>query len=447
MNAESKTSVPTGKVLGRVSLFPILLVNFIGTLGYSIILPFLIILVIRFGGDELMYGIMGATYSFFQLIGAPILGNWSDRYGRKKILLLSQAGTFLAWVLFIVALLIPDTELFHMNTSSGSFLLTMPLLILFLARALDGITGGNVSVANAYLADVTSEDDRKQNFGKMAAAANLGFIIGPAMAGVLGATVFGELLPVTAAMLISLAAIFVIAFIMPESKPCVLSGQVDEKRINKVFGQEQKDCYKLAGSEKVSFKSVLRLKHIPFMLLLYFLIFLAFNFFYVAFPIHAIQGLKWSLLKLGFFFSVMGLILVLVEGPILSKISGKYSDGILTVAGSILLAFSFFLFTNENEILIFAGVILFSSGNGIMWPSFLSHLSKVAGQKYQGAVQGFASSAGSLASIIGLIAGGFIYGLLAVKTFLIPGFLFLFIFVLLFLFFVIENGSSFKNDD
>jgi predicted MFS family arabinose efflux permease len=143
----------------------------------------------------------------------------------------------------------------------------------------------------------------------------------------------------------------------------------------------------------------------------------------------------------------MGLILVLVEGPVLSKISGKYSDDILTVAGSILLAFSFFLFTSENEILIFAGVILFSSGNGIMWPSFLSHLSKVAGQKYQGAVQGFASSAGSLASIIGLIAGGFIYGLLAVKTFLIPGFLFLFIFVLLFLFFVIENGSSSKNDD
>ena len=223
MKAENKTHINTGGVLEQVSLFPILLVNFIGTLGYSIILPFLIILVIRFGGDELMYGIMGATYSFFQLIGAPVLGNWSDRYGRKKILLLSQAGTFLAWVLFIIALLIPDTELFSLNTTSGNFLLTMPLLILFLARALDGITGGNVSVANAYLADVTVEDDRKKNFGKMSAAASLGFIIGPALAGVLGATVYGELLPVSAAMLISLAAIFVIAFIMPESNPCVLS--------------------------------------------------------------------------------------------------------------------------------------------------------------------------------------------------------------------------------
>jgi len=442
MISERKSPSQIRGMSERVSLFPILLVNFIGTLGYSIILPFLIILVIRFGGDELMYGIMGATYSFFQLIGAPILGNWSDRYGRKKILLLSQAGTFLAWVLFIIALLIPDTELFSLNTAQGNFLLTMPLLILFLARALDGITGGNVSVANAYLADVTAEDDRKQNFGKMSAAASLGFIIGPALAGVLGATVYGELLPVTAAMLISLAAIFVIAFIMPESKPCVLSKPVDQKRINKVFGQEQKDCYKLKGAEEFSFKNVLRLKNIPYMLLLYFLIFLAFNFFYVAFPIHAIQSLKWSLLKLGLFFSVMGLILVLVEGPVLSKISGKYSDGVLAIAGSILLACSFFLFTNENEIIIFAGVILFSGGNGIMWPSFLSHLSKVAGQKYQGAVQGFASSAGSLASIIGLIAGGFIYGLLAVKTFLIPGFLFLFIFVLLILFFVIENPGE-----
>ncbi|MCH8033769.1 MAG: MFS transporter [Bacteroidetes bacterium] len=447
MNAESKTSIQKGDVPEQVSLFPILLVNFIGTLGYSIILPFLIILVIRFGGDELIYGIMGATYSFFQLIGAPILGNWSDRYGRKKILLLSQVGTLLAWILFIVALIIPDTELFHMNTSSGSLLLTMPLVILFLARALDGITGGNVSVANAYLADVTTEDDRKKNYGKMAAAANLGFIIGPAMAGVLGATVFGELLPVTAAMIISLIAIFVIAFIMPESNPCILSKPVDAKRINKIFGQEHKDCYKLAGAEKVSFKNVLRLKHIPFMLLLYFLIFLAFNFFYVAFPVHAVQSLGWNLLKLGLFFSLMGLILVLVEGFVLGKISGKYSDGTLIIAGSILLGMSFFLFTSENEILIFAAVMLFSGGNGIMWPSFLSQLSKVAGQKYQGAVQGFASSAGSLASIIGLIAGGFIYGLLGVKTFLIPGFLFLLIFVLLFLFLLNENGDLSKIDD
>jgi MFS family permease len=417
----------------RRILFPILLVNFIGTLGYSIILPFLVVLVIGLGGNELIYGVMGATYSFFQLIGAPILGDWSDRYGRKKVLLLSQAGTFLAWVLFIIALLIPNTILAEVNsTIFGAFILTIPLLVLFSARALDGITGGNVSVANAYLADISTNDNRKSNFGKMSASANLGFIIGPAMAGILGGTILAELLPVIVAMFISLVAIFVIAFWMPESKPYASHDAVNEQKIKKVLGQEHKECYQIEGSKKVSFKKILHLPDIPVFLLLYFTIFLAFNFFYVAFPVHAVQYLQWNLFRLGIFFSVLSFIMVIVQGPVLSKISNKFSDAVLTIAGSLLLSVSFFLFTSSSEYLIYAAVIFFSAGNGIMWPSFLSLLSKVAGQRYQGAVQGFASSAGSLASIIGLISGGVIYSILGINIFIIPGILLLIIFLMCF---------------
>lgn len=431
----------------RVILFPILLVNFIGTLGYSIILPFLIILVIKFGGNELMYGTIGATYSFFQLIGAPILGRWSDKFGRKKILLLSQAGTFLAWVLFIIALRIPITTLARVDSSIlGNFQLTIPLLVLFMARALDGITGGNVSVANAYLADVTTDKDRKRNFGKMAASGNLGFIIGPALAGVLGATILHEQLPVLTAMLISLAAIFVIAFLMNESNPSVISEPVESCKMKKVFGQEHKECYEISETSRITVRELLKRKHIPFILILYFIIFLAFNFFYVAFPIHAVETLKWNLLELGLFFSVLGGIMVAVQGPVLSKISHKFSDSVLTITGSLLLGASFFLFTSNDKILIYAGVVLFSSGNGIMWPSFLSILSKVAGQKYQGAIQGYASSTGSMASIIGLITGGLIYGWIGGTTFWIPGVLLLIIFVLSFKLLAIEN-SSFSNID
>ena len=131
----------------KTNVFPILLVNFIGALGYSLILPFLIVLVIKFGGNELIYGILGATYSFFQLIGAPILGRWSDSMGRKRILLLSQIGTFAAWLLFLVALIIPNNPLLNVeNAYLGAFILSLPLLMLFGARALDGITGGNISV-------------------------------------------------------------------------------------------------------------------------------------------------------------------------------------------------------------------------------------------------------------------------------------------------------------
>ena len=137
----------------RPSLYPILAVTFVGSLGFSIVLPFLVFLVTRLGGNAVIYGVVGATYSVFQLVGAPILGRWSDRVGRKKVLLLSQLGTLAAWGIFLFALTLPVRPLFAVDSSVlGTFTLTVPLAVLFVARALDGLTGGNVSVANAYLA-------------------------------------------------------------------------------------------------------------------------------------------------------------------------------------------------------------------------------------------------------------------------------------------------------
>jgi MFS family permease len=429
--------------IGKASLFPILLVNFIGTLGFSIILPFLVVLVLKLGGNELIYGIMGASYSLFQFIGAPILGNWSDIYGRKKILLLSQVGTFFAWMLFIIALVLPVFKIIEVNSSVlGIFSLTIPLVLLFIARSLDGITGGNVSVANAYLADITPDSDRKKNFGKMAVSANLGFIIGPAFAGLLGETPLGELLPVVMAAGISLAAIFVIAFLLPESNLTIISDPVDERKLKKILGQEHKECYKLKNSENVGFKKILGIPHVPYMLIIYFIIFLAFNFFYVAFPVHAIKALGWDLFILGIFFSVLGFVLVIVEGPVLSKISSIFTDSQLILIGSVLLGNSFYLFMSHQNVQIFIAVLLFSAGNGLMWPSFLSLLSKVAGREYQGAVQGFAGSAGSLASIIGLISGGILYSQFGSATFFIPGSLILLIFFLSFRMIKIEKSFA-----
>ena len=108
---------------------------------------------------------------------------------------------------------------------TGAFTVTIPLVVLFLARALDGITGGNLSVANAYLADITAESDRSANFGKMAVSGNLGFVLGPAIAGALGATALGEVPPVVAALLISVVASLIIGFKLPESTP--LLDQID----------------------------------------------------------------------------------------------------------------------------------------------------------------------------------------------------------------------------
>ena len=420
----------------QIPLYPLLLINFIGTLGFSIVLPFLVFLVIDFGGNAIVYGILAAVYPAFQLIGAPILGRWSDIYGRKKVLLVSHGGTLIGWIFFLFALFLPVENLFSIDSSLfGTFAITLPLLVLFFARAIDGITGGNISVANAYLADISSDENRSKNFGKMAVSSNLGFIVGPALAGILGATIYQEILPVLAALFLSLLTLIVIGFALKESKPqlVVVTEQIPEKEsIRKVFAQECKECYQAPNPKKLRFKDVFKLKHISFLIVLYFFIFLGFNIFYTSFPIHTVNSLKWSVTELGIFYAVLSGIMVLVQGPVLRKALKKFSEEKLVIIGSIILGTNFILFVSNNNIFIYGAAVLFAVGNGLMWPSFLSILSKTAGNAYQGFIQGVASSFGSLASIVGLIIGGLLYNLIGGFTFLISAGIIFVVFIMSF---------------
>jgi DHA1 family tetracycline resistance protein-like MFS transporter len=418
----------------RTQLFPLLLVNFIGTLGFSIVLPFLVFLVMKFGGNAVVYSLLAATYPAFQLIGAPILGRWSDIYGRKKVLLLSNAGTAIGWILFLVALVVPFEKTFSINLISfGTIVVVVPLLFIFLARAIDGITGGNISVANAYLSDISSDENRSKNFGKMAISSNLGFILGPALAGILAGTVYGAILPVLAALLLSLVTLFVIWFLLRESR--IKSNPImipEEGTIRKVFAQECKDCYEPTSTIKPRFRDVFKLKHISFLLVLYFLIFLGFNVYYASFPTHAASELKWSITQLGIFYAILSGIMVFIQGPVLRKALKKFSEEKLVILGSIILGTNFVLFFSNNIISVSSAVVLFALGNGLMWPSFMSILSKRAGTALQGAVQGVAGSIGGVASIIGLIAGGVLYNSIGGATFLVSAVVIFSVFVMSF---------------
>ena len=418
----------------QIPLYPLLLINFIGTLGFSIVLPFLVFLVIDFGGNAIVYGILAAVYPAFQLVGAPILGRWSDIYGRKKVLLLSHGGTLTGWIFFLFALFLPVENLFNINSALfGTFAITLPLLVLFFARTIEGITGGNVSVANAYLSDVSTDENRSKNFGKIAVASNLGFIVGPALAGILGATIYQEILPVMAALFFSSITLIVISFGLKESKSQLAVVQVpDKESVRKVFAQECKECYNPVNPKKLRFQDVFKLKNISFLIVLYFFIFLGFNIFYTSFPIHAVDVLKWSVTELGIFYAVLSGIMVLVQGLVLPKALKMFSEEKLVIFGSIILGTNFILFVSNDNILMYGAAILFAVGNGLMWPSFMSLLSKTSGNVYQGFIQGVTSSFGSLASIVGLTIGGISYNLIGESTFLISAGIIFVIFIMSF---------------
>ena len=372
---------------GRGALYSLLAINFIGALGLSIVLPFLVFVVRDYEGGAIEYGLLGAMYPLFQLIGAPLLGRWSDGVGRRKVLLVSQAGTLLSWVIFAVA--------FRLPAEHAVFGLALPLLVIYLARAFDGLTGGNVAVANAYLADISTEKQRKKYYGLMSAAANVGFIIGPALAGLLGGTSLKYQLPVWVAGMVSFAGLILIYFGLPKAK------RTDEPPAKELIGK------------------LIQLPGVGYLLLLYFLIFLGFNVFYTAFPLHAQNpdGLDWSAGKLGIYFAVLNGCMIIVQGPVLSKIGDRFSDQLLIVVGLFLLTICFALLRWREPVPVWGAILFFAAGNGIMWPSVLSHLSRLAGKQHQGAVQGLAGSAGGAASVLGLLAGGLLYDQLQGYTF------------------------------
>jgi MFS transporter, DHA1 family, tetracycline resistance protein len=403
------------------ALYPILAADFVGALGFSIVLPFLIYLITRLGGNAVVYGVMGATYSAFQFLGAPILGRWSDRYGRRRVLLLSQFGTFIAWGIFLIALWLPVQPVASVDSGVlGAFTVTLPLLVLFLSRALDGLSGGNISVANAYLADISDDGNRSANFGKMGMWANFGFILGPAIAGVLGATGAGEVLPVLAAFAISGVACVIIAVWLPETSPCVLRADPEPPGVHKILGQDQKQCFQMTA-RKLSAREILALPSVGLLLALYFMVYLAFNFFYVAFPVYAATGVHWSLAQTGVFFSVLSLLMALVQGAVLTRASAIWSDRALVLGGALVLAARFLFFNSANAVIIYVGAALLALGNGIMWPSLLAVLAKAADRNVQGTVQGFAGSLAAVASIVGLLIGGLLYSALGARVFVISG--------------------------
>ncbi len=419
-------SVARGPSLSWFRLGPILAIHFLGTLGFSLVIPFLVFIVADLGGAHWTYGVLGATYSAFQFVGAPVLGRWSDRVGRRPVLVASQVGTLLAWLLFLFALSLPVGDGLKLFGAT----LTLPLALVFAARALDGATGGNISVANAYVADLTRDrpELRQVAFGRMGMAASLGFVLGPAAAGLLGGTRLGPRLPIAVAA--AVAGVTTVAILLLLKRPPGRCGEGPPPpgALASGLNQQAKPCH-TAPERRALVLGATRRSVAP-ILGATFILFLGFNFFYSGFPVHAANVYGWNTGQLGVFFAVLAGIMIVAQGPLLSFVSKRLDRRLVFGTGMGFLVLALLTYPLPAGPISYLGAAFFAIGNGLSWPTFQSRVAEIAGED-QGVVQGAVTSASSLASIAGLVIGGFLYPLLGGSLFIVAAAFFVVVLVLI----------------
>jgi hypothetical protein len=258
----------------------------------------------------------------------------------------------------------------------------------------------------------------------MGVAFSAGMVGGPALASLLGTIDESTTLPVVAALVISLVTWVIIYVGLPHAQPCggdLTELTPDESSAHAVSGIEHRDCHYAAGADEVDRSGSLSRPGIRYTLLLQFGILVGFNLFYATFPVHAATELEWSVQQVGLYFSVLAGLLVVVEGPILDRMSRVFASWQLTATGLVLLSAHFVVLVIAEGNVVYVAAVLFAFGNGLMWPSISAFLSGLATDEIQGTVQGIAGSVSSLASIIGLLVGGALFASLDVVVFLMAG--------------------------
>jgi MFS transporter, DHA1 family, tetracycline resistance protein len=401
----------------RGSLLPLIAVNFLSSLGFSIVMPFLVFLVAGMGGNAFVMGVIGAAYSACQLVGAPWLGGLSDRVGRKRVLLYSQLGGLIAWVIFAIALVVPHVVMFTLDNSvTGHVIVILPIVLIVVSRSTDGLINGSISVANAYLADATPAEERKTNFARLGAASSLGFVIGPVAAGYIARDQTGVMWLVLLAMALSVGGAIVVWRLLPDI-PLTPAKVADvSSPAHKALGGGAKECVVPHEGSLATLFAVPRTKR---MIALYFLVYLGFSIFTTVLPMHALVDLGWSSGKLGSLFGVLALSLITTQALILPKLSRRSTDQTLGAIGCVQVAASYLLVAFGGTSGAFISAALYGIGNGLMWPSYLAMLSGTGPANMRGRLQGVASSSGSVASIVGMLGGGSAFGVLGPKTFLV----------------------------
>ena len=355
--------------MNRSPLIVIFTTVFIDLVGFGIVIPVLPFYAegTAFNATPRTVGLLFASYSIMQLIFSPILGSLSDKYGRRPVLLLSIIGTGIGFLILGLA-----------NT----------LLLLFIGRILDGITGGNISTAQAYIADITTKENRAKGMGLIGAAFGLGFIFGPAIGGILSR--WGIHVPFFFAAAMCFANAVLLYFRLPETVT------PDHPARNSAAG----------GRSVRQLFSSLKQPRLAFVLVIYFLFIVAFSIMTTSFSLYTMFRFGYDAQHTGYLFAYVGLIAVIIQGGLIGRLVKRFGELPLVIFGAFCFAISLFAVPFVGPaagglaaLLVGGGV--FSMGNSLATPALTSLASKSVGAEQQGVVLGVTQSTASLARAVG----------------------------------------------
>jgi DHA1 family tetracycline resistance protein-like MFS transporter len=372
----------------RQVLSAMFLTIFIGLLGVGVIIPVTAPIILStassvlpaampFASRSVILGLLIASYSVAQFFGAPMLGTLADRYGRKKILLISQLGTVAAYVVFAVGIL------------------TGHLWMLFLGRMTDGFTGGNISIAQSIISDISEPGERARNFGLVGVAFGMGFILGPVMGGVLAnpriLPWFGPSTPFWFATGLTALATLLVQLLIPETL-CVRS----TARVNLLAGVANvRKAFAYANLR--AFFSVV------------FLMTLGWNFFTQFFQVFLIAKFKFDAARIGMFLGYMGIWIVIAQGGLLRPISHRWGPSQVLRVSLLFSGLSLpMLLIPRQSGWLYAIVPFVALFQGLSQPNATAIASGLATQEEQGEILGINQSITSLGQAIPPIVAGII---------------------------------------
>jgi MFS transporter, DHA1 family, tetracycline resistance protein len=345
----------------------------------TIMIPLLPFYAEHFGASATQVGLLISTYALCQLIAGPFLGSWSDRMGRRKpLLIVSQIGTFAGFLVLASA---------------------TTLWVVFLSRVIDGLTAGNLSLAQAYIADVTEPKDRAKSFGFLGIAFGVGFLIGPAISGFLSQ--YNYTWPILAAAALSATSVICTATLLPKVEPH-LGGDVTGpagKRLGLLEWGRYGEYFTRPGLGKLLWE--------------FFFFAFPFSLFIGGFALFAQQRYRWNghavgAKEVGYIFAYVGFLGIILQGGFMGRLVKKFGERNLVRTGYLSAGIGYCVMAWSRTIPQLLGASTINSyGMGVLRPSITALITHKAGRQEQGVVLGLTQSITSISAVIAPAIAGY----------------------------------------